>query len=54
MNKNKKKITCTVFLYDEMDVDNDEFTWDNFCNSLNQEIDKSKKYIDHMWDSLYT
>ncbi|CAB5346260.1 unnamed protein product [Rhizophagus irregularis] len=34
INKSKKKITRTVFLYDEMDQDDDEFTWDNFRAGL--------------------
>ncbi|PKY62317.1 hypothetical protein RhiirA4_488586 [Rhizophagus irregularis] len=61
INKGKKKMTRTVFLYDEMDQDEDEFTWDNFRNDLNREIEKTKlkdrsitkrKHIDHVWDSL--
>ncbi|PKY63010.1 hypothetical protein RhiirA4_491191 [Rhizophagus irregularis] len=62
INKSKKKITRTVFLYDEMDQeDNDEFTWDNFRAGLDHEIERLKlkdrsitkrKHIDHVWDSL--
>ncbi|CAB5392165.1 unnamed protein product [Rhizophagus irregularis] len=61
INKSKKKITRTVFLYDEMDQDDDEFTWDNFRDGLNQEINRlklknrsitKKKHVDHVWDSL--
>ncbi|CAB5346822.1 unnamed protein product [Rhizophagus irregularis] len=60
INKSKKKITRTVFLYDEMDQD-DEFTWDNFHNGLDQKIDRLKlkdrsitkrKHVDQVWDSL--
>ncbi|PKY57091.1 hypothetical protein RhiirA4_477920 [Rhizophagus irregularis] len=61
INKGKKNITHTVFLYDEMDQDDDAFTWDNFRAGLDIEIKKSKlkdrsitkrKHIDHVWDSL--
>ena len=61
LNSNKKKITRTVFLYDEMDDDNDEFTWDNFRSGLDSKIErlklldysiKKRKHIDHVWDVL--
>ncbi|CAB5387879.1 unnamed protein product [Rhizophagus irregularis] len=61
INKSKKKITRTIFLYDEMDQDDDEFTWDNFRAGLDQEIERLKlkdrsitkrKHVDHVWDSL--
>ncbi|CAB5392157.1 unnamed protein product [Rhizophagus irregularis] len=42
INKSKKKITHTVFLYDEMDQDDDEFTWDNFRAGLDHEIERLK------------
>ncbi|PKY32221.1 hypothetical protein RhiirB3_491131 [Rhizophagus irregularis] len=61
INKSKKKITRTVFLYDEMDQEDDEFTWDNFRAGLDHEIERLKlkdrsitkrKHVDHVWDSL--
>ncbi|CAG8741167.1 8097_t:CDS:1, partial [Rhizophagus irregularis] len=61
INKSKKKITCTVFLYDEMDQEDDEFTWDNFRTGLDHEIERLKlkdraitkrKHVDHVWNSL--
>ncbi|CAB5348537.1 unnamed protein product [Rhizophagus irregularis] len=61
INKSKKKITRTVFLYEEMDQEDDEFTWDNFRAGLNHEIERLKlkdrsitkrKHVDHVWDSL--
>ncbi|CAB4430189.1 unnamed protein product [Rhizophagus irregularis] len=62
INKSKKKITRTVFLYDEMDQeDDDEFTWDNFRAGLDHEVERLKlkdqwitkrKHVDHVWDSL--
>ncbi|CAB4396370.1 unnamed protein product [Rhizophagus irregularis] len=61
INKSKKKITRTVFLYDEMDQEDDEFTWDNFRVGLDHEIERIKlkdrvitkrKHVDHVWDSL--
>ncbi|CAB5321481.1 unnamed protein product [Rhizophagus irregularis] len=61
INKSKKKITRTVFLYDEMDQEDDEFIWDNFRAGLDHEIERLKlkdrsitkrKHVDHVWDSL--
>ncbi|GES99352.1 hypothetical protein GLOIN_2v1777499 [Rhizophagus clarus] len=62
MNKKKKKITRTVFAYDEMDKeDHDDFRWDNFKKELDARIDqldlKSRKitkrrHIDSVWDCL--
>ncbi|GBB83194.1 hypothetical protein RclHR1_00010076 [Rhizophagus clarus] len=62
MNHKKKKITCTVFAYDEMDKeDHDDFKWNNFKKELDERIDqldfKSRKiikrrHIDSVWDCL--
>ncbi|GBB97238.1 hypothetical protein RclHR1_29480001 [Rhizophagus clarus] len=59
-NKKKKKITRTVFAYDEMDKkDHDDFKWNNFKKELDERIDqldlKSRKitkrrHIDTIWD----
>ncbi|PKK42631.1 hypothetical protein RhiirC2_804450 [Rhizophagus irregularis] len=38
INKSKKKKSRTVFLYDEMDQKDDDFTWDNFHAGLDYEI----------------
>ncbi|GES87807.1 hypothetical protein GLOIN_2v1472692 [Rhizophagus clarus] len=40
-NKKKKKITRTVFAYDEMDKkDHDDFKWNNFKKELDERIDQ--------------